>query len=63
MPKDWLKVSLVESSEPWYHRLKVKGFQYDIGRDSTVGDRVGRRTLLWQERLYSGPRWAGMWWE
>lgn len=49
MPTAWLKVSLMESSELWYHRLKVRGVQYDIGGDSTVGDRVGMRTLLcWQ---------------
>lgn len=56
MPKAWLKMSLMESSEPWYHGLKVRGVQYGIGGDSTVGDRVGMRTLLWLARLYSVPQ-------
>lgn len=56
MPTAWLKVSLMESSELWYHRLKVRGVQYGIGGDSTVGDRVGMRTLLWLARFYSGPQ-------
>lgn len=38
MPTAWLKVSLMKSSELWYHRLKVRRVQYGIGGDSTVGD-------------------------
>lgn len=40
VPEAWLTVALGESSEPWYHKLKVRGVQYDIGGASTVGDRV-----------------------
>lgn len=39
MPEAWLIVALVESSEPWYHKLEVRGLRCDISED-IVGDKV-----------------------
>lgn len=52
----------MESSEPWYHRLEVRGIQYDIGGDSTVGTRVGEDFAIADKALFRAWERGRMWW-
>lgn len=56
VPKAWLIVALMESSELWYHKLEVRGVQYDIDRDSTLGDRVGEDLVIADKDLFRACR-------